>query len=353
MIVEGDYPEIHRVVTGLPSLDLALGSVSKDGSFNYGWPMTIYELFGSKGVGKTTFATSIAGIVAKQLEKNVVYAPVEHVDRDYMERILASVGFDGLVSILGGKDMVKKFLPALKLGADDHVTDEILGDCFVEALRWDEYGVGIFDSLTAVSPIEEMESSSADKNMGRRARLSGAWVRMILQSARFRENQMCPCTIFLTHKATSMSMYPTNTGTTTTGGEGKKNLSKVRIGLKTVPDETFTRHDLIILEGISEHNNFGKPKQKFNAVIIGGYGVHAGLSALYDCKVNKLISMGKGGINLNGKYMGNLGMLVEQAKAGNDKAFAPFFETMKNPTKVAKVEDEDENSNVFIGELPD
>lgn len=349
MIIEGEYPEILRVETGLPSLDYALGSITRDGTYNYGWPMTIYEIFGSKGTGKTTFSTSIAGIIAKKLEKSIVYAPVEHVDRDYMARILQSVGYDGLVSILGGKDMVKKFMPEVKLGKDDHITDEILGDCFVEALRRDEYGVGIFDSLTAVSPIEEMESSSADKNMGRRARLSGTWVRQILQSSRFRENQMTPCTIFLTHKATSMSMYPTNTGTSTTGGEGKKNLSKVRIGIKQVPDEAWTKKECMVLEGVTEHNNFGKPKQKFNVVIIGGWGVHAGLSAVYDCKVAKLASFGKGGVKLGGESLGSLGSLIDHAINGNDSVFVPFFEAMKNP-HADTVSDEEEEDGVFYDE---
>ena len=198
---EGDYPHIVRVETGLWSLDRALSGLRKNPKTEkletvLGWPMTIYEVFGMKGVGKSNFSTSMAGIVSQSFGKDIVYAPIEHVDRDLLENTLESVGFDGLVSILGGRDMVKKFQPMLKMGKDETVTDEILGDCFVEALRQDGYIFGVFDSLSAVSPIEEEQSSSADKNMGRRARLSGVWVRQINHSARFRENGLGPSVIF-------------------------------------------------------------------------------------------------------------------------------------------------------------
>ena len=211
--IEGEYPTIERVVTGLWSLDRALSNQRE-----IGWPMTIYELFGFQGVGKTTFSTSIAGIVAEHYKKNIVYAPIEHVDRDFMADILDSVGFSGMTSILGGWDMADKFL-GLKKRKGDTITDEIILDCLISAVRQDDYCFGILDSLTAISPIEEAQSSSADKNMGRRARLAGVLVRGILQAIRFRETPYS--TILLSHKATSMSMVPTNTGTATTGGESK------------------------------------------------------------------------------------------------------------------------------------
>ena len=347
---EGEYPHIYRVVTGLHSLDRALSGLRKNPKteeldIQLGWPMTEYEVFGMKGVGKSTFSTSLAGIVAQHFGRDIVYAPVEHVDRDLLENTLESVGFDGLVSVLGGRDMVTKFQPHLKLGKDETVTDEILGDCFVEALKRDEYVFGVFDSLSAVSPIEEQESSSADKNMGRRARLAGVWVRKILQANRFRENGMSPSTIWITHTITPMGGgTPTNTGTTTSGGEGKKNLSKARIKLRKMPEATMTEQDenAYVIEGFVEQFNFGKDRRKFYVVILGGRGIHRGLTAMYDCKMLGLCTFGRS-ITLGGVKYGSMKTMIENAHNGDDKFFEPFLKALENPASVGKVVVSDED----------
>lgn len=334
----GEYPPIERVPTGLWSLDRALGG---------GWAMTLYEVFGKKGVGKTTFSTSMAGIVSRELGKDIVYAPVEHVDRDLMQSILDSVSFQGSAYVLGGKDMMKEFLPEVKIGKDWHMTDEALGDCFVSALRRDHIGFGIFDSLTAVSPIEEMESSSAEKNMGRRARLSGVWARQILQSSRFREGGLCPTTIWLTHESTQMGGYPSNTGTSTTGGEAKKNLSKIRIKLRKLPEPTMSdlEDNAWVIEGVTEHNNFFREKLKFYVVVLGGKGIHVGLSALYDCKMLKIASFGKS-VTLGNEKFGNIRTLIEKAHNGEDEVFKPFIDALKNPSKFDKATTDDEDEYI-------
>ena len=126
---EGEYSYVCRVETGLWSLDRAYSGKNRAGEVTLGWPMTIHEIFGMKGVGKSTISTSLAGIVAEHFKKDIIYAPVEHIDRDLLENTLESVGFDGLVSILGGRDMVKKFIPTLKMGKEEIVGDEIIGDC--------------------------------------------------------------------------------------------------------------------------------------------------------------------------------------------------------------------------------
>jgi hypothetical protein len=237
--------------------------------------------------------------------------------------------------------MVKKFLPHLGMKKDEIVTDEILGDCLVEALRRDSYAFGIFDSLSAVSPIEEMQSSSADKNMGRRARLSGVWVRQVLQSSRFRENGMCPTLIFITHNSTSMSSTPTNTGTQTSGGEAKKNLSKARIKLRKMPEPTMSEQDenAYVIEGLVEQFNFGKDKRKFYCVVLGGKGIHRGLTAVYECKMLGLATFGKS-VTLGGEKYGAMRTLVAKAHEGDDEFFQPFIEALKNPSKVGKAVEE-------------
>ena len=347
---EGEYPPVYRVVTPYWSLNRALSGTDRDGNVKLGFPMTIIEIFGMKGVGKSTIATSFAGVIAEHFKKDIVYAPVEHIDRDLMDSVLDSVKFDGTVTILGGKDMVKKFLPELKMKKEEMVTDEILGDCFVEALRRDEYVFGIFDSLTMVSPLEEMESSSADKNMGRRARLSGVWVRQILQSSRFRENGMVPCTVFITHNSTPMGGgTPTNTGTTTSGGEAKKNASKARIKLRKLPEATMNdqEENAYVVEGTVEQFNFGKDKRKFHLVVLGGKGIHEGLTAMYDCKMLGLCTFGAS-ITLGTTKFGRMASIIEKAHEGDDKFFEPFIEALKNPSKIEKPKKDETDDDIWI-----
>lgn len=329
--IVGEYPSIERVVTGLWSLDRALSDKS-----NVGFPITTYELTGFGGIGKSTFASSILGMVGAHYKKDIVYAPIEPIDRDLLSDILDSVKFSNKCHIVSG------------------ATDEDIVDAFCEKLGDENFAGGVFDSLTAISPIAEMESSSADMNMGRRARLSGVLARKLVHLNRFRQSPVA--TILISHVATAMSMTPTNTGSSTTGGETKKNLSKVRIKLRKMPEPTMTEleENAYVIEGAVEKFNFGKDKRKFYCVVLGGYGIHVGLSAVYDCKMLKLASFGKS-VTLNGEKYGNIRSLVQKAHEGETEVFQPFIEALKNPSKVSKAQSEDseEESGVFLDELPE
>lgn len=322
--IVGDYPSIERVVTGLYSLDRALSN-----KHEVGFPMTTYELTGFGGIGKSTFASSILGMVGAHYKKDLVYAPIEPIDRDLLSDILDSVQFSNQCHIVAGD------------------TDEEIVDNFCSMLGDDKFSGGVFDSLTAISPIAEVESSSADMNMGRRARLSGVLARKLVHLNRFRQSPVA--TILISHVATAMSMTPTNTGSSTTGGETKKNLSKVRIKLRKMPEPTMTdlEDNAYVIEGNVEKFNFGKDKRKFYCVVVGGQGVHVGLTAVYDCKVLKLASFGKS-VTLNGEKFGNIRSLVAKAHAGDNKVFEPFIEALKNPSKIAKVEETNEDEEMFV-----
>ncbi len=324
--ISGDYPQIERVKTGLFSLDLALSN-----RHDVGLPMTTYELTGFGGIGKSTWASSILGMVGAHYQKDMVYAPIELIDRDLLGDILDSVPFENTCHIISG------------------VTDEEIVDNFCEMMADDKISGGVFDSLTAISPIAEVESSSADMNMGRRARLAGVLARKLVHLNRFRTSPAA--TIIISHVATPMSMTPTNTGSSTTGGETKKNLSKVRIKLRKMPEPTMTELDdnAYVVEGYVEKFNFGKDKRKFYCAILGGKGIHIGLSAVYDCKVLKLASFGKS-VTLNGQKYGNIRTLVAKAHAGDNDVFVPFIEALKDPSKVSKVKEENEDADQFIDE---
>lgn len=90
-------------------------------------------------------------------------------------------------------------------------------------------------------------------------------------------------------------------------------------------------------------------------MVVGGQGIHVGLSAVYDCKMLKIASFGKS-VTMNGEKYGNIRSLVAKAHARDNEVFQPFIEALKNPSKVEKVAQESEEaepSDVFLDELPE
>lgn len=345
--IEGEYPPIVRVLTGLHSLDSALA-----GSQERGVPMTSYEIFGFHDVGKTIWSTSVGGIVSSKLNGNIIYLPIEHVDRDLMESILDSVSFSGKTTILGGWDMAHKFTSAKKSKETPVPTDEINIDAFLSALRMDDYVFGIVDSLSAIDPVSEVESSSVENNISgaRRAKLTSSLARGIGYARRFRDKPLA--TVLLSHKVNSMSMFPTNSGSPTTGGEAKKNLSKVRILLKRQPEKTLNDMGHFVIQGTVEKLSFGREKRKFYNVVLGGQGIHLGMTALYDCKMYGLATFGTN-ITMGGEKYGAMRTIVDKALSGDDEFFQPFIDALKNPSSVGKTQAEEDELESWDDELPE
>ena len=90
-----------------------------------------------------------------------------------------------------------------------------------------------------------------------------------------------------------------------------------------------------------EKYNFGRDKTKFQVVVLGGKGIHHGLSAMYDCKMLKLASFGKS-ITMNGVKYGSMRTIVAKAHAGEDEFFQPFIDALKDPSKIAKIDTKEE-----------
>lgn len=355
--IEGSYPPVQRVRTWYWSLDRAMS-----GGKELGVPLTFIEVFGFQGIGKTSLVTYLAGLMAEAINKNVIYAPIEHIDVSYMGRILDSAKFNGLATVLGNWDMVKKFMPEYKPKKGEYVTDELLIDCLLAATRDPDYGVAVLDSLSTLMPISEMESSVADANMGRKGKLVSNLSRGLIHANRFRNNE--PFGVFLlSHKYPPMGGgTPSNTGTSTTGGEMKKNISKVRVGLRRIKDvgqfyedSKGTPYDehAYVLEGKVEKNNFGREGKIFYVVGLGGKGFHRGLTAMYECKATKLATFGQN-VTLGGTKFGSIRSLVERAHAGEEEVFQPFIDALNNPSSVSKAEPEEEEIPDWMAdELPE
>ena len=274
--ITGGYPDVQRVQTGFWSLDSALG-----GNSGLGIPMTFIEIFGYQGIGKSVFASFLMAEISKHYQKKSVYLPFEDVDVTLLGKIMDFHGNENEVSMLGTWESVKKFFKSFERKRDTILTDELMIDCFLEAARSLDYCVGVVDSLTTFVSIAEMESSVADRNMGR-ARVVSVFARSMNQIKRGREDEPF-ATIVLSHKFQPMGGgAPSNTGSSTTGGEIKKDVSKVRISLRRLPENSFEmdsqrniyEQQAYVLEGKVEKNGFGRDDKKFYVVMLGGKGAH-------------------------------------------------------------------------------
>ena len=86
--VEGEYPEVSRISSGIYSLDYALSSQN-----NLGMPLrTIYEVFGRPGAGKSSLVYYLAGKVNPN--SRIELCDLEGLDRDY---VVSSLTQSGLV----------------------------------------------------------------------------------------------------------------------------------------------------------------------------------------------------------------------------------------------------------------
>lgn len=337
---------VDRVETGLWSLDRAV----KGDKGNLGIPMTLIEMFGFQGIGKTTLSTSLAAIISNHYNKKVVFAPFEHVDTELMGRMLDYHECDNQWTVINGWGSVKEIIPNFKVEKGMKLTDELIMDAFIFASDSPDYCFGIVDSLSSIVTIAEAESSVADRNMGK-ARVVSNFSRSVVQKIRLRDVDSPYGAILLSHKVNPMGGgTPTNTGSPTTGGEVKKNVAKVRIGIRRVPEPAFSMNSkkelyeeqAYILEGKVEKNNFGREGKTFWVAMLGGKGAHIGLTAMYECKRLGICSFGKS-VTLGSEKFGSIASMLQEAHAGNDEVFQPFIDALKSPSSIGKAEvDEDE-----------
>ena len=87
----------------------------------------------------------------------------------------------------------------------------------------------------------------------------------------------------------------------------------------------------------------------FYFVVLGGKGIHIGLSAMYDCKVLKLATFGKS-VTMNGVKYGSMRTIVAKAHAGEDEFFQPFIDALKDPSKISKVDTKEDEEEVWEGD---
>lgn len=305
--ISGKYAPAIRVMTGLYSLDRAF----ENDIGELGVPVGVgYEIFGLSGIGKSSFAFSYAGLLGKILQKNIVLVDFEGFDSNTLLRILDAQKFDGNIHFVMEKQ------------------DEDTLAQLKKFLNQDDYAIGILDSIAAISPIAEQQGDFGEANMGRRGLILAQFSRTMLPL--WRENGSVKTALLLNHWIPKIGTR----GYDTPGGEAKKYLSSVRMLLRMI--EEFPEGSYI-LEGEIIKNRYGFRHRKFYAFMLSGPGLHAGLTALWDCLLLEKAERKRGGwIAIGDTNVDRLSGLVKSAKEGNNEVFEPFFELLKEETKGEK-----------------
>jgi len=286
---EGEERKRFVVPTGCFSVDIALhGGLHIPAG---------YEIYGFTHVGKSTLCYDWAGLTRPK--GKIALADYEHYDQSYLAGCLKHVGFSGTVN-------------RLPIGTGEEVMT-CIRDCLLDP----EYQSAILDSVGALVPRIEIEEPVAPQGYGtQKAKLMAQAMRLVMY-ALLRN----PATFFATnhlHKIIGIGR-----GTTTTGGVAIHNLSaiRIRLGTEKVGD------NYVIAQGRVDKHRWGGKGGAFKLVIIPGYGIHRGLTAVVDAIWYELAEEDRT-VQMNGKKYGYMKTLARKAINGEVKIFEPFMEAL-------------------------
>ena len=305
-IIGGKIEPIKRIPLGLYSFDKAF----ENSRGEIGIPIRgIAEIAGPTGCGKTTVTLSLAGMLSVKDNTDIGFAFIESFDPTTLTDIIESTGFSGSLY-----PIVEK-------------SDEETLDALVLHMRDSQMMVGIFDSIGAISPLAEVQGDIGEANMGKRAKALAQFSRKMEHLISINPHKI----VFMNNH-----VHPKigGRGTITPGGETTKFISTLQIKLKRAyynakweefPDGSY------VLEGKVEKNRFGFQDKIFYLVVLGGKGIHPGLTAIYDCTRLKLAERKKGNkIIMNDVDFGTFRTIFAKAHEGDNDFFKPFFDALQS-----------------------
>jgi len=316
---------VPRTITDLWSLDRAFHN-KKIGIPAFG----MWEGFGGEHVGKSTFFYSLAAILAEKWDCNVSIADIEGLDEEFVKDIFDSYGFNNCVRLI-------------QEISDEKVMETLLG------LFEDEYEdkpthIGIFDSIGAISPHQELDGDIGDANMGRRAFIMSQFSRKFTKLILGKNDKV----LFMTnHVHQNLGRFA---GTHTPGGATIGYLAGVRIKLFQKAGYPTNQDTSIgyLLQGQVVKNRYGGKGKKFQVFVNSGLGISKNITAIFDCIEQKLAKV-KRTVYIGDESFGFMKNMIEKDREGDNEFFNPFHELLsnhlENTTKSEDIDDEDEEDD--------
>lgn len=325
----------ERVLSGFHSLDYSLG----DEQGNVGLPLrSLWEVYGPKSVGKTAFCLSLGGLLATAKHKNMTILDLEIQDRGTIERILSKSGFDGELHYIMNKG--------------DERPEDTLGR-FTDRMIEKNPDIAIVDSVGAYYPNATLEGDIGDRNVGQKAFEIGQLSARLIRALQLSSEK--PNAILMTNHQHPTFGFMAG-GNETSGGVTKKFLSHVRVELRRAflkskedakSGTTVNFGNSWLVEGRIDNNRFGYSNRRFYVFMVGGEGMHLGLSAMWDCIVAGWATMsGKKPsesttISMDGQSFGKIGILLRDRNTEPQK-FVPFINKLKEMSVTQSQDDEEE-----------
>jgi hypothetical protein len=334
--VTGKYPTLQRVKTGLTSLDIA---TSHKG--NLGIPLRVLiEIYGYTNTGKSTLSYFLAGKVAQLVEGSSIHvADLEMNDaQGYIPMAVGVSGFKGNVHMMDLVDP-KTEKPLFHENILTALARDLLFRDDVPAVIWDS--IGATQAMAHMSALLNPKEVLGEAKMGKRAFLVSAVADALRTGLITKKTPSTAIAINHVHDAIG------GRGHITPGGERKGFLAGLRLMLWT--EEVFRADDEdkaspilgFLVKGQVEKLRFGGRGRTFNFYIVPGYGVHEGVSAMFDAfeityrlkkaktPVSYLNAERGARIKLNDKSLGFLKKdLLTYAAEGKRRKFYPFQEAM-------------------------
>jgi len=312
-----DVPS-KRILTGFWSLDNAMANNRGERGFMV---PAFAEVYAKEGIGKTAFVTTLAGVIADEMQKNIAFLDWEIQDFQTITNILENTGYEGILQRI----LEKK--------------DEESMDKFYDVMEDEDYGVGIMDSIAAFSSIAEQQGKQSDANMGKRGMNMAKFSRTSIRNMQHRKS---PAAVFATNH-----MHPVMGsmvgGMDTPGGETKKYMSTYRILLKKfywkAKKRTVKFPEGWVLEGRLDKNRTGFAMTTFHVCMVMGEGLHKGLSALFDCLIYEYADLDRI-VKMDDESYGTLKSFIDNRD--DEELFKPFINKLKSVTGISKRDDEDE-----------
>jgi len=325
-----DLP-IERIITGFWSFDNACANNRKERGFAV---PAFVELYADEGVGKTTVATTLAGIIANKMDGNIAIVDWEIQDMTTLMDILSRQGFEGEFERI----LEKK--------------DEDTMDKFYDTLENEKTSVMILDSIAAFVSMSEAAGKQTDANMGKRGWNMAKFSRRTIRNLQLRKS---PAVVLATNH-----IYPTMggfvAGHDTAGGRAKKYAATYRFLLKkafwkkkkrteTIPKITGERPIGWVIEGRVEKSRMGYSLTNFYLAMIMGEGISKNLTAMYECLFFEQADLDRNVVKLKvgeEEYQ-ELGHITEFiSDRDNDKRFEPFKNALASMTDTPADIEEDE-----------